>query len=263
MAEAPNTHIDQSATVNFCFLNPAWMPEWFWLPTAHAVAEKGADYFIPPLQRDITSTGIAQNVDIIDTTMQNKQSQYIVALSRGIEYAIRYIDRLDRQDRLADVLGWTVISSVGPRGYGESSEFAGIPKPRHTESYLAGITLNENGLEVLDSEAARSCLLHDLEDERLSDEIIQSLIKGRPLAPDEIQSVPYLQPNILPLTWYIGRNDEVDNIEASAYVAQHFFRVIPTYTDWGHIGPLTHIDQVADALLADAERARSAQETSI
>lgn len=247
-------------TVHYCFLNPAWLPEWFWLPTAHAIEESGAAYFIPPLERDSITTDLEANVDIVAATMDDRPSQYIVALSRGVEYAVRYIHRMNKQGRLGNILGWTVISSAGPSGYERTLRKAGDTINRHTQDYMAGIALDESGLEVIRTEAAHDCLLHDVRDGRLRDTILTNLTKARPLTAAEIDSVPSMESTRLPLTWYIGRNDKVDNVEVSATVAQTIFQVEPILTDWGHIGPLTHTGEVVEALLKDTERAQTMRE---
>lgn len=243
------------SSVNFCFLNPAWMPEWFWLPTAKAVAESGADYFIPPIRRDTSDATIEDNVDIIEAAMQDLPAQYIVALSRGVEYAVRYIDRMSRKGRLQKLIGCTVISSVGPKGYESKLHGFGTVSQRHTANYLAGITHDTNGLEVLDPDVARSCMLHDIQDMRLKEEVIGALMKSRPLTLAEIESVPGIEPDQLAMAWYIGRNDRVDRQEVSSEMARQIFRIEPAFTGWGHVGPLTHTDEVVGALLGDAERA--------
>lgn len=241
--------------LTFCLLNPALMPEWFWLPTAHYLQEKGHDYVIPNVPRDDTAVTLEQNIDIIEQSMGDNDRQYIVALSRGVEYAVRYLDRMARKDTLHKIAGWMVISSVGPRGYEVASDFSTIPMQRHTSDYTKGISIDKRGLEIIDPKVAISSLLHDIEDERLLSQVLVDLTPNRPLSADEIESVPILKRNILPLAWYVGLYDAVDNTELSVQVARQRFGVEPKKMEWGHISPLTHPAEVSEAILSESQQA--------
>jgi len=250
---------DSPEQYNVCLVNPAQLPEWFWLPTAHLIQEAGHNYFIPPLPRGTITATVEDSVDVIEETMQDKEQQFIVVLSRGVEFGVRYIDRLVKKRSLANVMGWMVISSVGPRGYTNvESPDDNMPLSRHTSLYSSGVTM-QDGLETMDPENAMDCMLHDIDDERLQTITLNNLINERPLSMTEVASVPHLPPNILPLSWYIGLQDRVDNTALSAVVAKQAFGVEPSYTNWGHVGPLSHTEEVFKAILSEAHKAR--QET--
>ena len=238
-----------------CFLNPALMPGWFWLPTAHYVQQKGFSYVIPDVLREKTDVSIKQNVDIIEQSLSGQGKHYLVALSRGVEYAVRYIDRMSKQGKLDKIVGWTVLSSVGPRGYESVIEAESRPMSRHTPGYSRGIKLDKNGLEFIDKTVAVSTLLHDVSDPRLCAQTLKDMIRNRPLADTEISAVPRLRQGTLPLTWYIGLHDKVDNTELSAQVAHQKFGVEAKYVEWGHVSPLTNTSGVGDVIIHDALQA--------
>jgi hypothetical protein len=240
---------------NFCFIDPAMLPAWFWLPTAHCVEQQGHDYFIPNMRRGDSQASAEEAVDSIEETMQDKPLQFIIALSRGVEFGVRYIDRLAQQKALSKIMGWMVISSVGPRGYEVSSSPSDEPYTRHTALHTSGLSINQQGLEVIDPEVATASMLHDIDDERLLTQVLDNLVADRPLSQSEINSVPHVDKNTLPVTWYIGLQDKVDNIQLSAAVAKRRFGVTPHFTDWGHVGPLSHTQEVSNAILDEARRA--------
>jgi hypothetical protein len=248
--------------VDVCFVNPAMMPDWFWLPVAHGVAARGHDYFVPDLQRKERSANAEQSVDAIEAAMSHSDSQFIVALSRGVEFAVRYISRMEQQDQLHKLAGWMVISSVGPKGLEVESPATGEPMHRHTARYAGAIGINERGLEVIETDVAWTTLLHGFKDEdyELRLQTLSDLKPDCPLSPAEIAQVPHLSRRILPLTWYIGAADRVDNRELSAAVATERYDATPKYTDWGHVGPLSHINEVVEAIDVDARKALFARE---
>jgi len=79
----------QGPSFNFCLIDPALLPEWFWVPTGHKLQEQGHNYYIPDLRRGDSSVGVEAKIDIIEDTMKGHDMQYVVALSRGVEFAVR------------------------------------------------------------------------------------------------------------------------------------------------------------------------------
>lgn len=244
-----------------CLINPALVPDWFWQPTADVLSERGYASVIPELPRSDATATADDNVTVIESALQAHDRQYMVALSRGIEFAVRYLDRLTAQQQLHKVIGWTVISSVGPRGYETRSPIRLFrPMPRHTPQFRSGIHV-EKGLEVIAPDTARRCLLAGVRNQALLESAIEGMVPSRPLSRAEIRQVPKLPKNLLPLAWYLGQNDRVDNLDLSHTVARRRFGVDPHLTDWGHVGPLSHTVEVADAIIQeikDIETAGSA-----
>lgn len=243
----------QSESITVSLINPALMPGWFWLPTAHKLKESGYDYVIPNLPRDEPDATVEDNIDIIEDSLEESPRQYLVALSRGIEFTVRYIDRVAQKDSINKVIGFMVISSVGPRGYRSAQSDSGIPQQRHTPEYMKGIQLDDEGLESIDPAIALEVLLHDIQDEKLRQQTLTDLRANRPLTSAEVRSVPHLAQGLLPTSWYIGQNDRVDNAVLSAQIARDEFGVEPKYTDWGHLGPLTHTEEVSQAIIKEIE----------
>lgn len=249
----------QPAPANVCFVNPALLPDWFWLPTAHLVEQAGLTYSVPSLPRSDTTATLQQGVDAIEEAMQPHDLRYVVALSRGIECTVRYLDRLAKQEELGKILGWMVISSVGPRGSESSAQMTGQDVSRHTPGYSAGISMTSTGLETIDQEAAEKFLLHDVADPNLRAQALADLVPVRPLTSQEVVALPQPSSQLPKPAWYIGRNDLVDNTELSATVARNHFGVEPTYTQWGHVGPLSHTEEVARAIIQEIEKAQEKQ----
>jgi len=248
----------QGPSFNFCLIDPALLPEWFWVPTGHKLQEQGHNYYIPDLRRGDSSVGVEAKIDIIEDTMKGHDMQYVVALSRGVEFAVRYLARLQKKQELSSVIGFMVISSVGPRGYEKVSGLAeGDQVSRHTVMHNRGLVTNEDGLEVIDRTIAEQHMLHDISDSKFRGIILDNLINEYPLQNDEIESVPQLEKNALPMAWYIGLRDRVDNIALSAAVAKERFGVLPTFRSWGHVGPLSHTHEAANDILEEANAAYS------
>ncbi len=253
MAELPQSSLDQ---LNVCLINPAWLPEWFWMPTANILTARGANCFIPELQRGDPDVGVNENVDIIEATMADQTPHYIVALSRGVEFGVRYIDRLAKQHALHKAIGWMVISSVGPRGYEIGLDAPHRSLSRHSQAYNDGLGVTANGqLETIDPNTVETSMLGDIDDKQLKERVIAGLVDERPLSQLEIATVPHVPKGVLPLAWYIGSRDQVDNMQLSAAVARQKFGVEPHYRDWGHISPLTHPHEVAGVIINEAQRA--------
>jgi hypothetical protein len=243
--------------LTLCLINPALLPEWFWSSVAQKVEEE-TDYrvVIPKMPRSDVSATAEDCVDAIEESLENAPVQYLGALSRGIEYAVRYIDRLEHRDSLQKVLGWTVISSVGPRGYEVISPWTGQPfEERHNPEYTSGLRIDAEGREVLTPQAER-LMFRGLPNRSLFERVSADSIPQPPLRDEEVASVPDIPENAPPLAWYIGVYDGVDDHALSAAVAWQKFGVLAQYRNWGHIGPLSHPQEVAATLIQDIENAR-------
>lgn len=249
------TNSFKEGQINFCLLNPAHLPPWFWLPTATVIANSEHSCVIPPIKNNLEYTA-EQKVDVIERAMTDRCAQYIVAMSRGAEFAVRYIGRLERENRLSSLIGWMVINSVGPRGYELTNPNTGDVAKRHSDEYRAGIRIDEDGYETIDKTTARTVLLHDVKDEALASCIVDNLGRERALSAAEVESVPLLEKNLLPLAWYIGLNDRVDNLQLSERVARERLGVEPKIIpEWGHVAPITHTEQIAYAILQESQAA--------
>lgn len=208
--------------VHVCLLNPAHAPDCFWLPAGHCLDKNGFKCLVPPLVRNDLSVTLDKNVDFIENAIAQSNPQYLVALSRGVEFAVSYIDRLAKKDDLSKLLGWMVIGSLGPHGYELLDQNSGKPQHQHTKQYSDGISLDADCFEVIDRDTAEDVLLDDVQ---------------------------------LQLAWYIGTNDLVDNVAISSAVAQERFGVKATDTDWRHVSPLSHTEEVAQTITDEANNA--------
>ena len=244
--------------ITLCLINPAMLPEWFWYSVAEKV-EQTTDYrvVVPKLPRSDTRATAEDYVDTIQESVKDSSLHYLGALSRGVEYAVRYIDRRINSESVDKILGWTVISSVGPRGYEVTSTWDGQPfRTRHNPQYIDGLDTDSEGREILAPQAERLMFRGlDRGNRSLFDQISADSIPQCPLSEEEVAQVPEIPRNILPLSWYIGVNDAVDNHALSAAVAWQKFGALAQYKPWGHIGPLSDPEQVAATLIDDMSRA--------
>lgn len=255
--ENPIPDIPEESKLNVCLLNPAWLPEWFWLPVGKLIEANGHNYSIPPLPRGQATRDVNDSLDVIENSMAGLENQVVVSLSRSVEYGVRYLDRLAKQKELNKVLGWIVISSVGPRGYDLSTLKDGHVMPRHTDLHNSGLIVGDHGFETIDRTVAASTMLHDIGDLALKNIVLDNLIKEAPFSKKDTEAVPYLEKNVIPISWYIGANDRVDNTELSVAIATQFFGIDPKYTQWGHVGPLSHTSEVVEVILTEANLART------
>lgn len=246
----------QPDTINVGLISPAYLADWFWLPCLEQIeSEPNYNAFIPQLPRDRANVTANQYVDSVYEAMDGLDSQYIVCTSRGIETGVRYLERIEKERRMDKILGLMVISSVGPRGYELISAVSGQAYERHTPEFNEGIKRDKDGYERLDPEAAERVVVPDIEDPNLRSQAVSDLIKQRPLSNTAMENVPRFPKGLTPVAWYRGRNDKVDNLELSAEVAKQKFGVEPTDTDWGHVGPLSHTEEVTQAIIKESQNA--------
>lgn len=239
-------------TFSVCLLPPAFLPEMIWTPTADRLRQLGHEVIMPQIDRSSPELTLEDDVKVVEKAMTGRRHQVVVALSRAIEIAIRYVDPARRG--ADDILNLQVVASGGPKGETYDPEPRERFAERYTPEYSAGLS-HQDGLEVVDPGVVNKAMLHDLEDEEVRDLICRRLTGQRPVSQSEMQSVPPVPTGRFAINWDIGLNDRVHNLEREAAVARQKFGIEPVYGDFGHVSPLTHPQLSTQRILGHAYRA--------
>lgn len=258
----PTTHEggDSAGPFNICLFNPSFMPAWFWLPVSSSLeADYQQNAFIPNVPRDDVAQSMEAEVQVAEALMRGRKNQYLVACSGGIENMFRYLD--PRRGNLAHVLGVMVIGSGGPKGevYDPVSPINGEQmNNRHTADFNSSLRV-ENGLEILDPQSA-DFMLSEIEDPRLREQARSDLVARRKMTDTEMdQKIEIVTNEVVPMQWKIGMYDNAHDLEREIEVARQVFKVVPDFEGFGHLGPLTHPEEITEMILRGAHLANLIQ----